>query len=345
MPLIQDIQITKINKPLTKHFMTSRDASRRSAVESINLGILLEDGSLETSEVVTPPYICGETSEKSLKALEEVKLELIGADVMRHRIITDILNRFRETVPAAMAGVEIAVWKCISRITRTPLWMLWGGVKQEVITDFTISPNAEFESDLDEVVKAGFSTIKVKMGVLGKRKELSALRQLYDKYPNVILRVDCNQAFHPEEALEVIKEIRCIGFNLELMEQPTPAHDLQALRRVKEMSPVPIIADESVCTFSDALRIYEERAAHGYNIKLMKSGISQAMSMVALAQSTGMRLMLGCMMEGRANTEVSLAFACGTGAFDYIDLDSFMFLQDDGSDASFKSEGERLMMG
>lgn len=345
MPLIQDIQITRISKPLIKHFMTSRDTSLRGAVEAINLGLVLNDGSLETAEVVTPPYICGETSEKSVKALEDVKSELIGTDVLCHRVIADVLDKFRKTAPAAMAGMEIAVWRSISRITRTPLWILWGGAKREVITDFTISPNAEFESDLDEAVKNGFSTLKVKMGVIGKRKELSAFRQLYDKHPNVILRVDANQAFQPEEALKVIDEIRSIGLKLELMEQPTAAHDLQALRRVTEVSPIPIIADESVRTFSDALSIYEERAAHGYNIKLMKSGISQAMSMVALAQATGMRLMLGCMMEGRANTEVSLAFACGTGAFDYIDLDSFLFLQDDGSDARFKSEGEHLMMG
>lgn len=342
MPLIQDIQTKQISKPVLLNFMTSREISRRLAVEVIQVTLILDNGFMQSAEVVAPLYICGETPEKSISALERVKSELIGIELLRHRVITNILDGYRDETSSAMAGVEIAIWKCISQITQTPLWLLWGGATQEVITDFTIALNGDFAAELDAAVNSGFSTVKIKMGILGKERELSALRHLYHCHPEVTLRVDANQAFQPDEALEIIDNIQNMGFQLELMEQPTPANDLQALRRVTENSPVPIIADESVRTFADALRICEEGAAHGYNIKLMKSGISQAMSIIALAKATDMRLMLGCMLEGASNIEVSLAFACGTGAFDYVDLDSFMFVNDDGSQANFITDGNCL---
>ena len=65
----------------------------------------------------------------------------------------------------------------------------------------------------------------------------------------------------------------------------------------------------------------------GINIKLMKSGISGALQIVALAQAFGKKLMLGCMLETGLGIAAAASLAAGTGAFDFLDLDSHRLLR------------------
>jgi L-alanine-DL-glutamate epimerase-like enolase superfamily enzyme len=58
-----------------------------------------------------------------------------------------------------------------------------------------------------------------------------------------------------------------------------------------------------------------------FNIKLMKSGIVEALDIAAVARSANMKLMIGCMLETRLALGCSVHFAAGLGGFDYVDLD------------------------
>lgn len=60
------------------------------------------------------------------------------------------------------------------------------------------------------------------------------------------------------------------GLDIELVEQPVAAHDFEGLKFVTERSYVPVMADESVFSPEDALKIMQMGAADLVNIKLMK---------------------------------------------------------------------------
>lgn len=54
--------------------------------------------------------------------------------------------------------------------------------------------------------------------------------------------------------------------------------------------------------------------------------------------------MLGCMLETRYSIFTALSLACGTGAFDFIDLDSHLLLDEPGANLLFHQEGGRLLL-
>ena len=88
------------------------------------------------------------------------------------------------------------------------------------------------------------------------------------------------------------------GLDIEFVEQPVKARDFDGLKYVTERSYVPVLADESVFSAEDALKIMQMRAADLVNIKLMKcGGLYEAKKIVNIAEAAGVECMLGCMAE------------------------------------------------
>ena len=120
----------------------------------------------------------------------------------------------------------------------------------------------------------------------------------------------------------ILTEMQDKGLNLELVEQPVPAGDIDGLKFVTDESPVPVLADESVFSPMDAIRIMQLHAADMVNIKLMKcGGITEALRIVSAAEVYGVECMLGCMLESSISVTAAAALACARRAITRIDLD------------------------
>lgn len=76
------------------------------------------------------------------------------------------------------------------------------------------------------------------------------------------------------------------------------------MKFVKDHTSVPIAADESVFTSADAIKVVQAGCADLINIKLMKSGIVEALDIAAIARSANMELMIGCMIESSWDWDV-----------------------------------------
>ena len=119
-------------------------------------------------------------------------------------------------------------------------------------------------------------------------------------------------------------------YNLELVEQPVPYHDIAGLEYVTKHSIVPIMSDESCFNSKDALRLVERRAIDYLNIKLMKcGGIREALKINAICESAGIEVMLGCMAE-ESNLGITAAASLGaaTKNITRADLDAIFTLTD-----------------
>ena len=83
------------------------------------------------------------------------------------------------------------------------------------------------------------------------------------------------------------------------------------------------MADESLFSPPEALRLVAEEAVPYFNIKLSKSGgIHHALQIAAIAEASGRRCMVGCMLESRLGLAASAHFACASEAVQFYDLDS-----------------------
>ena len=62
------------------------------------------------------------------------------------------------------------------------------------------------------------------------------------------------------------------ALDIELVEQPVPKEDIEGLRRVTEATDTLIMADESIFSLHDAIKVLETRSCNLINLKLMKTG-------------------------------------------------------------------------
>jgi len=154
--------------------------------------------------------------------------------------------------------------------------------------------------------------------------------------PDHILRLDADGGYTVQEALDVA---RALKGKLEMLEQPTPADDLTGLRQVTELSPVHILADQSLTGPSSALELAARRAAGGLSVKLATcGGLRCARQIDAIARAARLATMVGCFIEPALLITAGLSLALSSPNVRYGDLDGNLELVDDPSKPGFRLE-------
>ena len=200
-------------------------------------------------------------------------------------------------------------------------------------------------ADSLKAVKEGFKILKIKVGKDGSRdiERISAIRQAVG--PDIKLRIDANQGWDSKEAVRIIHKLEDLDIGIDLVEQPVPAHDFAGMRFVTSRVETPILADESVFSVQDAVRIIEERAADLINIKLMKTGgIYEAQKICALAESYGVECMIGCMLESKIAVSAAAHLAAARGVITRADLDGPSLCKTDPYDGGPVYKGSKIIM-
>ena len=110
------------------------------------------------------------------------------------------------------------------------------------------------------------------------------------------LRLDPNAAWNSIGTIQVMREVE--NCRLQLLEQPLPSWDLRGMAHIRDSINVPMMADESIWTPQDVIKIYEYKAADIINIKLAKScGLSLAKKIETVADSLGLPCIVGTEIE------------------------------------------------
>ena len=270
-----------------------------------------------------------ETPQTIMKTLDKIAPHLIGMHPLR---IEQIMGTMDQTVaknPSAKAAIDIALHGIMGKTARRPLFELLGGYRQEVLTDITlgIKESEEMAKDAVKAVRKGFRALKVKVGV-NPEEDFERIREIRKAVgPNVAIRIDANQGWTVHQAIEVLKKLERL--NVEFVEQPVKADDIEGLAEVKKSSSIPVMADESVHSPEDALYLIRKEAADLINIKLMKSGgILKARKIAAVAEAANVPCMIGCMGESTIGITAGAHFAAAVKNVQYADLDSDILLKD-----------------
>lgn len=223
--------------------------------------------------------------------------------------------------PTALTALDSALYDLAARRLGVPVYRLLGLGRPEPASAYTLGIADRATTVAEAKRLRAHPILKVKVGGWEDIETLRAVRQASEAE----LWVDANEAFSPEEAVEVVRELRHLGVGM--IEQPVPASaGPEALRGTTESAlPVPVIADESAITARDVPRL--AGCVSGVNVKLAKcGGIRRSLEMVHTARAHGMLVMLGCMVE----TSLGIAAAAQiSGLVDFVDLDGAMLLADD----------------
>ncbi len=261
-----------------------------------------------------------ESAESALAFIEKVKA-ILEKNLWEYHDRWYEIDSLSEGEHAGKCALDMAILDWICKKLNVPLYRFLGLNKRKtLITTFSIGID-EIKVMQEKVNEAkDFPVYKIKVGTKDDRKIIDGIREVTDKP----LRVDANEGWKTkEEALENINWMAEKG--VEFIEQPLPASMLEEQAWLKERSKIPIFADESLMTASDIPKI--AGAFHGINIKLMKcGGIQEALRMVTMARTFGLKVMLGCMIE----TSIGItAGASISPLFDYADLDGNLLIIND----------------
>ncbi len=278
--------------------------------------------------------LTGETLETVTSACQACADRAVDLNPLNIEYALDELAKLTQGAPSAQCAFDIAFYDLLGLASGLSLHRLLGGYRDRILTSITINVGSVRETVrmARERSRQGFRIIKIKGG-LDPELDVGRVRAVHQALPYCALRLDADQNYSVQQAIEVARALENL---IEMLEQPTPARDLDALRQVTSNSPVPILADEGVMGPPSALEIAASRAADGLSVKLATcGGLRCARQIDAIARSARLATMVGCTNEPALLIAAGLGFALSSPNVRYGDLDGHFDLVDDPSQPRF----------
>jgi muconate cycloisomerase len=261
----------------------------------------------------------GETQPGTIAVIDHVLAPLlIGVDPFDLAWIDRRMSREAFANSFARSAVECALLDIQGRALGVPLYRLLGGKNSNtdgVRLKFVVGAVEPHLAALRarKMVDAGWTAIKVKVGRDDDpAADLERLRAVRDAIgPDTWLSIDANGAFSVADAIRLARQLESL--NVKLFEQPTRRGRHAELRQVRRRSPIPIMADESVFTYDDALDLLRLEAADVLSVYPGKhGGIRPTQEIVRLAEAHGVACTIGSNLEREVATAAMIHTALAT---------------------------------
>ncbi|WP_438433144.1 dipeptide epimerase [Gorillibacterium sp. sgz500922] len=342
---IHRITARRQSVPLIKPFKTALRTVTHA--ESVIVRIEADDGRVGWGEAPATVVITGDSLDSIESAVTQtLGPPLIGKSLLGHEDIFHALHAAMVGSSSAKAAVDMAVYDLLGQKCGLPLYQLLGGYKDRLETDFTVSVNSpdEMGADASRYVAAGFNVLKIKVGKDGIAEDLERIKEIRRSVGGgVKIRLDANQGWSVKDAVRSIRRMEDMGLDIELVEQPVKAQDIDGLKAVTDAVETPIMADESVFSPAQAFEVLKRRAADLINIKLMKAGgIYKAQIINHLAEECGVECMVGSMIESRIAVTAAAHLAAAKKNITRFDFDAPLMLLNDTVEGGVQYRGREM---
>lgn len=328
--------------PLHTAFVTA--LRRTSAVETLVVQVVAEDGTSGLGEAPQVWQVSGESVAGARACVEgPLAARILGRDA--HDTVR-LLRDVRAAVAGnagAKAAIDVAVHDLLARLHEMPLARWLGGTSMTVATDVTLpaGPAEALVSAAVARVAEGFAVLKVKVGT-DPRADVAAVTAIRDAVgPLVKIRLDANQGWTEREAVRAVRMLEDARADVELVEQPVAARDIEGLARVTARVDTPVMADEAVYGLADLMRVIRCHAADMVNVKIAKcGGLAVGRTLLEVAASAGVETIVGSMMESPVGVGAAASLAAAHGTSAASDLDAAWWLARRGAAGVGYERGE-----
>ncbi|MCW5760723.1 MAG: hypothetical protein KIS90_13220 [Phenylobacterium sp.] len=218
----------------------------------------------------------------------------------------------------AKSAVEMAVHDAAARsIGRSVCDLMGGRVRDRFALSGGVGHDTpdRMAATAKKLVDRGFRTIKLKIGAKTDPDfDVVRVRTVREEIgPNVRLRLDGNGVFTVPEAIRLIRKLE--PYDLEHVEQPVAGWDVEGMAEIRAAIDAPLMADESVHSVQDAMRVAKARAADAVKIKIAKTGGYRRSSQIAaVCHSAGIEVLVGQGIGTSLQALAELHFACSHAA-------------------------------
>ena len=296
---ITAIHLYAIHLPLHDPFVISYHTY--DYMPSVIVKIETDEGIVGYGEAVADEHVTGESWEGVYEIIKNTLAPvLLGQNPMEIERIHDLMDHTIYFAPTAKAAIDIACFDILGKKIQQPVYQLLGGRyhdKFPITHVLSIAEPEEMASEAASHVKKGYQSFKMKVGTNVKLdiKRIQAVRSQVGE--DIAIRVDVNQGWqNSATTLAALKQLA--DCNLDWIEQPVLADDIDGMVEIKSKSLVPLMIDEGLKGTREMREIIQKRAADKVNIKLMKcGGIYPAMKLAHQAELAGLDCQIGSMVE------------------------------------------------
>jgi len=338
--IITKVDVCKLDVALTHPIRVPIgviDAARNIAIK-----ITTNDGLEGWGEASPFAPITGDSQETNYQTAQNLARLITGKDALAIEARMTEINGSTVGDPSIRAAFDMALFDIAAKAANMPLYRFLGGERREIRTDMTIGLQDTVEQTLEQakaILDAGFDAIKLKVGRQGLADvaHVKAVRELAG--PDIHIKMDSNQGWDYPTAVANINAMTPL--NLQYSEQPLAHWDFDNLARLRDKVNLPICVDESVFDHRDALKHIKQGSADYLNIKLGKSGgIRTGLKITAIAESAGLKCMIGCFAESRLALSAAAHLAMARPNITFLDLDSAYGFREDPVIGGVKYDSE-----
>jgi len=291
--------------------------------QNILIRIHTDAGYYGVGECSAFPMIVGETQATCFEMAKDFARCWKGKEALtiEHRMneLHD-LTAFNATIKSAF---DMGLHDLKARSYGVPLYRYLGGQQKELETDLTIgigTPEKMAETAI-KFVADGVRIIKIKLGKYGPDdvRRVRLIRKAVG--PDIILRIDANQGWDFDAARHALTAMEPL--DIQFCEQPMRHWNDHLLPELRKLSPIKLMADESVFDHHDAERLIAAGACDYVNIKFAKSGgILEADLINQVCERHDIPCMMGGMLESRVALTAFAHFALAHDNIRFHDMDT-----------------------
>jgi len=322
MPIITQIDIYRFSIPMEPFTIATGTMTH---AQNVFIRVHTDAGFYGVGECSAFPMIVGETQETCLvMALEFAKLWK-GQDALDIEARLQQLHSFTAGNTTIKSAFDMALYDIAAKNVNLPLYQFWGGTRREVESDITIgigTPEGMAQKAV-EFKANGAHILKVKLGK-NAREDVSRIEAIRQAIGDELkIRVDANQGWSFDAAVFALQSLG--EYDIEFCEQPMRSWYDDRLPELMALSPVKIMADESVYNHHDARKQINTDSCDYINIKLAKSGgMFEAKKIHDLAKERNIPCMMGGMLESRIALCAKLHFVYAHPNMKFYDMDTCM---------------------
>lgn len=226
---------------------------------------------------------------------------LVGTDIFAIEHTFDrILARhyhfgLQNAMMTAISGIDMAAKDATGKLLGVPVCQLIGGARIDRVPIYasggylTDTPAADFRPQIEKMAEAGYTDVKIKIGVspASDEERLGVAREILGPAANIAVDINSNYTF--DVARQAIR--RMAPYRPEWIEEPLSPRDFPGLTRLHAAAEVPLATGEALYTVYDFKLVVDAGGADILQPDLtLCGGFWQARKIAELAYANHLRL-------------------------------------------------------
>jgi len=277
---VTKITLLKCNSPFKYHFHSSHSIKHQT--ESIIVILQFNNGISGYGESAPRVYVTGESLSTVIQTIQNYFSNILfETEVNSVEDIENTLSLLEEecihkninAYNSALGAIDIALLDAFGKFRGIPFHEFLGPIEKGSIS---ISLSIPFLHNT--VIKELYhkfkifepDSLKILLGSIENDniERVKLIRSLFGSQTEI--RIEANGKWSLKQAVSNIEKLK--RFNISGVEQPVARNNIKGLQKIRTITGIPVIVDESMCTLYDAKHLIEMGACDIINIKISKCG-------------------------------------------------------------------------